>query len=155
MLSVSCSVLLDSLRPHGLQPTSLLCPWDFPGTNTGVGCHFLLQRIFPTQESNPGLLHCRQILYQLSYRLYREGKKISPVCFLLPLKRDKSVWHLQRISSIWRPLAFLPVTLSGSDILRDWACTHVHTCTHLWYISVVFFQVYKHETMSCTWPLAF
>ena len=39
----------------------------FSGENTGVGCHFLLQRIFPTQESNPGLLHCRQILYQLSY----------------------------------------------------------------------------------------
>ena len=35
--------MLDSLRPHGLQPTRLLCPWDFPGKNTGVGCHFLLQ----------------------------------------------------------------------------------------------------------------
>ena len=34
---------------------------------TGVGCHFLLQETFPTQESNQGLLHCRQILYQLSY----------------------------------------------------------------------------------------
>ena len=45
----------------------LLCPWDSPGKNTGVGCHFLLQKIFSTQESNPGLLHCRQILYQLSY----------------------------------------------------------------------------------------
>ena len=44
------------------RPTRLLCPWDFPGKNTGVDCHFLLQGIFPTQESNPGLLHCRQIL---------------------------------------------------------------------------------------------
>ena len=33
----------DSVRPHGLQPTRLLCPWDSPGKNTGVGCHFLLQ----------------------------------------------------------------------------------------------------------------
>ena len=33
----------NSLRPHGLQPTRLLCPWDFPGKNTGVGCHFLNQ----------------------------------------------------------------------------------------------------------------
>ena len=41
----------------------VLCPWDSPGKNTGVGCHFLLQSIFPTQGSNPGLLHCRQILY--------------------------------------------------------------------------------------------
>ena len=44
----------------------LLCPWDFPGKNTGVVCHFLPQGIFPTQESNLGLLHCRQILYWLS-----------------------------------------------------------------------------------------
>ena len=40
----------------------------FPGKNTGVGCHFLLQRIFPTQRSNPGLLHYRQMLYCLSYQ---------------------------------------------------------------------------------------
>ena len=42
--------------------------WDSPGKNTGVGCRSLLQRIFPTQGSNPGLLYCRQILYYLSYR---------------------------------------------------------------------------------------
>ena len=57
--SVSRSVVAASLRPHGLQPTRLLCPWDFPGQDTGVGCYFLLQGIFPTQGSNPGLLHCR------------------------------------------------------------------------------------------------
>ena len=51
------SVVSDSLRPHGLQPTRLLIPWDSPGKNTGVGCHALLQGIFPTQESNPHLLH--------------------------------------------------------------------------------------------------
>ena len=42
-----------------------------PGKDTGVGCHFLLQGIFPTQGSNPGLLHCRQILYWLSYKYLR------------------------------------------------------------------------------------
>ena len=47
----------DSLGPHGLEPTRLLCPWDSPGMNTGVGCHALLQGIFPTQGSNPSLLH--------------------------------------------------------------------------------------------------
>ena len=67
-ISVSRSVVPDSLQPHGLQPTRLHCPWDFPGKDTGVGCHFLLQGIFPTQGSNPGLLHCRQILYWLSYK---------------------------------------------------------------------------------------
>ena len=40
--SVSHSVVSDSLQPHGLQPARLVCPWDFPGKNTWVGCHFLL-----------------------------------------------------------------------------------------------------------------
>ena len=65
---VSHLVLPNSLQPHGLQPTRLLCPWDFPGKNVGVGCHFFLQGIFLAQGWNPGLLHCRQILYQLSYQ---------------------------------------------------------------------------------------
>ena len=58
----------NSLRPHGLGPTRLLCPWDFPGNSTEVDCHFLLQGIFPTQGSNPGLPHCRQMLYRLSHQ---------------------------------------------------------------------------------------
>ena len=58
----------DSWRPHGLGPTRLLCPWDFPGNSTGVDCHFLLQGLFPTQGSNPGLPHCRQTLYHLSHQ---------------------------------------------------------------------------------------
>ena len=45
------------LRPRGLYPSRLLSPWDFPGKNTGVGCHFLFQEIFLTQGSNLGLLH--------------------------------------------------------------------------------------------------
>ena len=55
-------VVSSCLRSCGLQPTRLLRPWDSPGKNTGVGCHFLLQGIFLTQGSNPGLLHCRQML---------------------------------------------------------------------------------------------
>ena len=46
----------------------LLCPWNPLGKSTGVGCHFLLQRIFPTQGSNLGLLHCKRILYHLSHQ---------------------------------------------------------------------------------------
>ena len=52
--------------PWTVACTKLLHPWDFQGKSTGVGCHFLLQRIFPTQGSNPGLLHCRQTIYCLS-----------------------------------------------------------------------------------------
>ena len=52
-----CSLVSDSLRPHGLGPAKLLCPWDSSGKNTGVGCPFLLQGIFPTQGSNRYLLY--------------------------------------------------------------------------------------------------
>ena len=57
------SVESDSLQPHGLYS-----PWNSPGQNTGVHNHSFLQGIFPTQGSNPGLLHCKWILYQLSYQ---------------------------------------------------------------------------------------
>ena len=53
----------DSLQPHGLYS-----PWNSPGQNTGVGILSLLQGIFPTQGSNPGIPHYRQILYQLSHK---------------------------------------------------------------------------------------
>ena len=57
----SCPTLCDPVdcRPPGSR---LLCPWDFPGKNTGAGCHFLLQGIFPTQGSNLGLPLCGQTL---------------------------------------------------------------------------------------------
>ena len=64
----ACSVVSNSLQPYGLKPTRLLCPRDFPGKNTGVGCHFLLQRIFLTRGLNPCLLHFRRILLLLSHR---------------------------------------------------------------------------------------
>ena len=48
--------MCDSFQPHGLYSTRLLCPWDFPGKNTGMGCHFLLQGIFLTQGKNLHLL---------------------------------------------------------------------------------------------------
>ena len=52
---LSLSVMSYSFQPHGLYPTRLLCPWDFPGKNPGVGCHFLLQGNFPIQRLNPFL----------------------------------------------------------------------------------------------------
>ena len=65
----SHSVMPDSLRPHGLRPTRLLCPRNSPGQNTGRGSCSCLQGIFMTQGSNQGLPHCRQILYHLSYQV--------------------------------------------------------------------------------------
>ena len=54
--------------PWTVACTKLLLPWDFLGKSTGVGCRFLLQGIFPTERSNPGLPHCRQTLYRLSHQ---------------------------------------------------------------------------------------
>ena len=61
--SESCSGMFDSATPW-----TVCSPWNSPGQNTGVNSLSLLQGVFPTQESNPGLPHCRQILYQLSHQ---------------------------------------------------------------------------------------
>ena len=79
------SVISDFLRPHGLQPCRLICPWDSPGKSTGVGCHFLLQGLFLTQGSNPclqWLLHRRRILY---YWATREA--VTYISWQFPLYR--------------------------------------------------------------------
>ena len=65
---VSRSVASDSLRPRGLQPTRLLCPWDFPDKRGGVDFHFLPQGFSLTQRSKPGLQHYGQILHHLSHQ---------------------------------------------------------------------------------------
>ena len=66
---------LTLFRSHGLEPARLLCPWNSPGKNTGAGCHFLLQGIFPTQGSNLGLLNYRQILYHLVHQGSQDGHR--------------------------------------------------------------------------------
>ena len=60
-------VMSDSCDPRDCSLPASSVHGDSLGKNTGVGCQFLLQGIFPTHELNSGLLHCRQILYQLSY----------------------------------------------------------------------------------------
>ena len=65
VVAQSCPTLCD---PMDCSPPGSSVHGDSPGKNTGVGCHALLQRIFPTQGSNPGLLHCRQILHCLSHQ---------------------------------------------------------------------------------------
>ena len=65
---LSCSVVSDSFQHHELYLQGSSCSGDSPGKNTGVGCHTLLQGICPSQGSNPGIPHCRQILYHLSHQ---------------------------------------------------------------------------------------
>ena len=67
LVSQLCPTLFDP-TDCSLPPPVSSVPGDFPGKNTGVGCHALPQGIFPTQGLNPGLLHCRQILYHLSHQ---------------------------------------------------------------------------------------
>ena len=76
----------DSLQPHGLWPIGLFHPWDFPGKSARVDCHFLLQGIFPTRRSNPGLLHCRQTLYRLSHQESPNSTKQYHICEFISSK---------------------------------------------------------------------
>ena len=105
LLKMSHSVMSESLGPHGLYS-----PWNSPGQNTGVGSLSLLQGIFPTQESNWGLLHCRWILNQRSYEW-------SPI----PLTHGK--W-LQSPNDFICSIYFLPVNIScicpESRIVNIW-----------------------------------
>ena len=71
ILSCCCCCFHSSpnlLRPHELEPTRLLCPWDFPVKNTRVGSHFLFQGIFPTQGLNLRLLHWQADSLPLSHQ---------------------------------------------------------------------------------------
>ena len=89
--------------------TKLLHPWDFQGKSTGVGCHFLLQGIFPTQGSNPGLSHYRQTLYHLSHQ--GSPERIWE-CVAIPFSRGSSwprdwtpvSWIAGRFFTIWAAL---------------------------------------------------
>ena len=84
--SESGSVVSDSLRPHGLYS-----PWNSPAQNTGLDSLSLLQGIFSTQGSNPGLPHCRQILYQLSHK----GSPRILGCVAYPLS-SRAFWLRNR-----------------------------------------------------------
>ena len=85
--SLSCARLF--VTPWIVACTKLLSPWDFQGKSTGVGCHFPLQGTFPTQGSNPGLLHCRQTLDHLSH----QGSKGM---WNLNLDNNSNFYHYQQ-----------------------------------------------------------
>ena len=109
----------SSLWLHGLEPARLLCPWDFSGKNTGVGCHALLQGIFPNQGSNLHLL-CLLHWQTSSLSLVPPRKPREQGCVdnwnghpdqLLRVSRwdpDQSVFKIPQVTSvckhIWKPL---------------------------------------------------
>ena len=82
--SESCSIVSDSLQPHGLYT-----PRNSPGQNTGVGSLSLLQGMFPTQESNLGLLHCKLTLY--SWTIRKAHKVFNWLCLSFSLDLNLSL----------------------------------------------------------------
>ena len=126
--SVSHSVMSDSLWPRRLWLIKLLCLWNYTGRNTASDSHFLLQRIFPIQGSNPGLLHCRQTFYHLNHhgrpRSFAENPVLSypetgkeHLC--ASFSRDSPtglLTHSMRLKS-----QFISSTpTSGMSIIRHW-----------------------------------
>ena len=117
----------DSLQPHGLWPSRLLCPWNSPGKNTVMQSHSLLQLISPIQGSNLGLLHCRQILYHLRhYSALRENEKMPFAATWVDLERvilseasqrkTSTIWyHFYVESKIW----YKWIHLENTDRLTD------------------------------------
>ena len=110
--------------------------WDSPGKNTGVGCYALLQGIFPTQRSNPGLPHCRRILYHLSHPQFNsvqfsrsvlsdslrphESQHARPPCpsptpRVHPDSCPSSQWCHPTISSLVVPFSSCPRSLPASE----------------------------------------
>ena len=102
----SCPTLCD---PRDCSQPGLSVHGKCPGKNTGVGCHSLLQGIFPPQESNPGLPHGRQTLYQLSY----EGSIITTTC-------RKNIYLYPYNSEPF-----------GENNRGLYVCVCVHVCTHM------------------------
>ena len=108
MSAQSCPTLAT---PWTVQPTRLLHPWDFPGKNKGVGCHFFLQGTFLTQGSNSHLLHHRWILYDSATRKAPRHKLgislFTEIC---------TIFGFHQLSQICLPAFPIPKASPGSHI---------------------------------------
>ena len=89
-------------------PWTIYCPWNSPGQNTGVGSLSLLQGIFPTQGLNPGLLHCRQILYHLSHK----GSPDSTIS-----QSVQSLSYVRLFATPWITACQASLSITNSQIL--------------------------------------
>ena len=132
---LSGQVVSDSLRPHGLYPARLLCPWDSPGKHTGVGCHFLLQGIFPTQGLNPSLL--RLLHWQVGSLPPTPPGKPPEISMEVPqrIRNSTTIWsnslssgyiYLKTIKSVsWRDICttmFIAASFTIAEIWRQPKC---------------------------------
>ena len=129
----SHSGISDSLRPHGLYS-----PWPSPGQNTGVGSLSLVQGIFQTQGLNPGLQHCRRILYQLSHK----GSPRIQEWVAYPFSRGSS-WPRNRTG----------VSCIAGGFFTNWAIRDCHSkkslyCFYPLVPRLVYFNSKEHIFMS-------
>ena len=112
MLFFSLSVMSNSsATPKDCSPTWFLCPWDFPGKNTEIGCHFLLQGIFPTQGLNTPLLHWQVDSLLLSH----QGSR----------KKEDHVFNglMWVVSLVFQMLLLPPFSFTPlSPPLSQWCC---------------------------------
>ena len=120
-----CLTLSD---PMDYSPPGFSVHGDFPGKNPGVGCHALLQGTLPTQQSNPGLPHCRQILYCLSHQgipMLLSNSIIFPTFVSYPFSAQKNFYFLFLFS------ASLFLLYCGlMDFLIH--CVITHNCYYFW-----------------------
>ena len=122
------SVVSDSLPPNGLQPVRLLCPWDSPGKDSGVGCHILFQGIFSTQGLNPHLLHL------LPWQV--DSLPLAP-----PGKPPKVVAHVS--SWEWKMKVFLNQCVFNLSI----SCQYISFSK----VSIIFFSFWYTQKSNCLW----
>ena len=132
----SRSVVSDSLWPHGLWPARLLCPWSSLSKNTGVGCHSLLQGIFPTQGLNLGLLHYRQILYHWATKKAPFKQDIVLYC----IHRSKMYLTTTILLTIWLlPSSCLLQNSSIRNILHTYLDKSLQLCSRAIFLAETHF----------------
>ena len=139
----------NSLQPHGLYT-----PWNSPGQNTRVGSLSLLQGIFPTQGSHPGLLHCRQILYQLSHK----GSPLNNTSFKMPDLQDPKITYLCHHFSAdgWTGFAGIEATKSPQETISQ---TLLHSIQGFinyfwvvqWQVIFIHFSTKGQAVLNFTW----
>ena len=116
-----------SWRPHGLQPTRLLCPWDFPGKNTGVGCHCLLR--IPVEL----------------FQILKDDvvKVVHSIC--------QQIWKTQQWPQDWKKSVFIPIPKKGNPK----ECSNYHTIALISHASKVMLKILQarlQQYLNCELP---
>ena len=149
------SVVSDSFRPHGPWPTRCLCPWNFPGKNTGVGCHFLLQGNFLTQRSNT-CISCVSCIAGGFFTTWAIGK--AWICLDLPAAAAAAaaVKSLQSCPTLCNPIDGSPPGSPVPGILQartlEWAAISFSNAWK-WKVKVKSFS--RVQLLATPWTAAY